>query len=167
MREIEFVMRDLRRIGETEEDDFTVMDMKQVASMLTGITGVLTGLLAAVAAVSLLVGGIGIMNIMLVSVTERTREIGSRRARGAKRKHIVTQFLVETMVLSGAGGIVGGGVGLFIPWVVERFADLETIVTPAAPILALGISVLVGVVFGLYPAGRAATMDPVEALRHE
>ncbi|MGB0331738.1 MAG: ABC transporter permease, partial [Planctomycetota bacterium] len=110
---------------------------------------------------------IGIMNVMLATVTERTREIGIRRALGAKRKHIVTQFLVETMVLSGAGGVVGVGVGLLIPWVVERAADLETIVEPAAPILAFGISVLVGIVFGLYPAWRAANMDPVEALRHE
>lgn len=104
MREIEFVMRDLRRIGETEEDDFTVMDMKQVASMLTGITGVLTGLLAAVAAVSLLVGGIGIMNIMLVSVTERTREIGIRMAIGAQANQVLMQFLIEAVALSLLGG---------------------------------------------------------------
>lgn len=107
------------------------------------------------------------MNVMLATVTERTREIGIRRALGAKRQHIVTQFLVETMVLSGAGGVIGVGAGLLIPKIVERYADLTTIVTPAAPILALGISVLVGVIFGLYPAWRAATMDPVEALRHE
>ena len=123
--------------------------------------------LGSIAGISLLVGGIGIMNVMLATVTERTREIGIRRALGAKRKHIVTQFLVETMVLSGAGGLVGVGVGLLIPWIVERTAELETIVEPIAPIFAFGISVLVGIVFGLYPAWRAATMDPVEALRHE
>jgi putative ABC transport system permease protein len=112
MREIEFVMRDLRRIGETEEDDFTVMDMKQVASMLTGITGVLTGLLAAVAAVSLLVGGIGIMNIMLVSVTERTREIGIRMAIGAQANQVLMQFLIEAVALSLLGGVLGAVLGI-------------------------------------------------------
>jgi putative ABC transport system permease protein len=123
--------------------------------------------LGSIAGISLLVGGIGIMNVMLATVTERTREIGIRRALGAKRKHIVTQFLVETMVLSGAGGVAGVGIGLLIPWIVERTADLETIVKPEAPIIAFSISVLVGIVFGLYPAWRAANMDPVEALRHE
>ena len=123
--------------------------------------------LGSIAGISLLVGGIGIMNVMLATVTERTREIGVRRALGAKRRHIVTQFLVETVVLSGCGGVAGVALGLAIPQVVERLADLRTIVRPQAPLLAFGISVGVGIVFGLYPAWRAATMDPVEALRHE
>jgi len=123
--------------------------------------------LGSIAGISLLVGGIGIMNVMLATVTERTREIGVRRALGAKRRHIVTQFLIETIVLSGAGGLAGVALGLAIPKVVERFSEMKTIVTPQAPLLALGISVATGVVFGLYPAWRAATMDPVEALRHE
>jgi len=123
--------------------------------------------LGSIAGISLLVGGIGIMNVMLATVTERTREIGIRRALGAKKRHIVTQFLIETVCLSVGGGLVGVAVGLAIPLIVEHFADMVTIVTPAAPILAFGISAGVGIVFGLYPAMRAARMDPVEALRHE
>jgi len=123
--------------------------------------------LGSIAGISLLVGGIGIMNVMLATVTERTREIGVRRALGAKRRHIVSQFLIETIVLSGAGGLAGVLLGLAIPLGVERFSDMRTIVTIQAPILAFGISVGTGVVFGLYPAWRAAHMDPVEALRHE
>jgi putative ABC transport system permease protein len=123
--------------------------------------------LGSIAGISLLVGGIGIMNVMLATVTERTREIGIRRALGAKRRHIILQFLIETIVLSVGGGLLGVMLGLAIPLVVEHFADLRTIVTPGAPILAFVISAGIGVVFGLYPAWRAADMDPVEALRHE
>jgi len=123
--------------------------------------------LGSIASISLLVGGIGIMNVMLATVTERTREIGIRRALGAKRRHIVMQFLVETVVLSVGGGLLGVALGLVIPLVVEATAHMRTIVTPSAPLLAFLISAGVGVVFGLYPAARAATMDPVEALRHE
>ncbi len=123
--------------------------------------------LGSIAGISLLVGGIGIMNVMLATVTERTREIGIRRALGAKRRHIVTQFLIETVVLSVGGGLLGVALGVTIPAVVEHFADLPTVVKPAAPLFAFGISALIGVVFGLYPAWRAAHMDPVEALRHE
>jgi putative ABC transport system permease protein len=123
--------------------------------------------LGSIAGISLLVGGIGIMNVMLATVTERTREIGIRRALGAKRRHIVMQFLVETVCLSVGGGLVGVAVGLLIPYIVQEAADMPTIVTPTAPILAFGISAGVGVLFGIYPAWRAADMDPVEALRHE
>lgn len=123
--------------------------------------------LGSIAGISLLVGGIGIMNVMLATVTERTREIGVRRALGAKRRHIVTQFLVETICLSVGGGLMGVALGLAIPVVVERFADMRTIVTPTAPVVAFCISAGVGMLFGIYPAWRAASMDPVEALRHE
>jgi len=123
--------------------------------------------LGSIAAISLLVGGIGIMNIMLASVTERTREIGIRRALGARRRDIVVQFLVETVILSGAGGIIGVLLGVVIPFVVTHTAGMKTIVTIWSPMLAFTISGLVGVVFGIYPAIRAAQMDPVEALRHE
>lgn len=123
--------------------------------------------LGSIAGISLLVGGIGIMNVMLATVTERTREIGIRRALGAKRKHIISQFLVETVVLSACGGILGVGLGIAIPGAVEKFANIKTIVTPLFPMIAFGISVAVGVIFGLYPAWRASMMDPVEALRHE
>ncbi len=123
--------------------------------------------LGSIAVISLLVGGIGIMNVMLATVTERTREIGIRRALGAKRKHIVSQFLVETVVLSAAGGLLGVGLGLLIPELVTRLAEQRTIIRVDHVVLAFGISAGVGIVFGLYPAWRAANMDPVEALRHE
>jgi len=155
----------LRR--EHDKKDYEVIVPLELLAQARESKRIFNIVLGSIAGISLLVGGIGIMNVMLATVTERTREIGIRRALGAKRQHIVTQFLVETMVLSGAGGVIGVGAGLLIPKIVERYADLTTIVTPAAPILALGISVLVGVIFGLYPAWRAATMDPVEALRHE
>ncbi len=123
--------------------------------------------LGSIAAISLLVGGIGIMNIMLASVTERTREIGIRRALGAKRRDIIVQFLIETVLLSGVGGIIGVVVGVTIPHFVTLFAHMKTIVTFWSPMVAFTISAVVGVVFGLYPALRAASMNPVEALRHE
>lgn len=123
--------------------------------------------LGSIAAISLLVGGIGIMNIMLASVTERTREIGIRRALGARRRDIIVQFLVETVILSGTGGMLGVVLGVIIPFVVSHAAGMKTIVTFWSPILAFTISALVGVMFGIYPAIRAARMDPVEALRHE
>ena len=121
----------------------------------------------AIAGISLLVGGIGIMNIMLASVTERTREIGIRRALGAKKRDIITQFLIEAVILSAVGGLIGVVLGIAIPFIISFFWGMTTIVTPAAPILAFSISALIGVIFGIYPSMRAADMDPVEALRHE
>jgi putative ABC transport system permease protein len=123
--------------------------------------------LGSIAGVSLLVGGIGIMNIMLASVTERTREIGVRRALGARRRDIVLQFLIETLILSTSGGLIGVVFGFVLPTFISRLADVVTIVTFWSVGAAFGISACVGVVFGLYPAFRAANMDPVEALRHE
>jgi putative ABC transport system permease protein len=121
----------------------------------------------AIAGISLLVGGIGIMNIMLASVTERTREIGIRRALGAKKKDIIAQFLIEAVILSGVGGLIGVVLGIIIPFIISTFWGMTTIVTPIAPILAFSISAMIGVIFGIYPSMRAADMDPVEALRHE
>lgn len=121
----------------------------------------------AIAGISLLVGGIGIMNIMLASVTERTREIGIRRALGAKKRDIITQFLIEAVILSGVGGLIGVVLGITIPFLISLFWGMTTIVTPLAPLLAFSISALIGVIFGIYPSMRAADMDPVEALRHE
>jgi putative ABC transport system permease protein len=123
--------------------------------------------LGSIAGISLLVGGIGIMNIMLASVTERTREIGIRRALGARQVDIVVQFLIETVLLSGAGGVLGVALGLAIPTVVSEVAGVTTIIQPWAPTLAFSISVFTGIAFGIYPARRAARMNPVEALRHE
>lgn len=123
--------------------------------------------LGSIAGISLLVGGIGIMNIMLASVTERTREIGVRRAIGARRRQIIAQFLIETMVLSGVGGVVGIAMGMLIPRIVTRFTGLPTVVPFYSLALSFGISVAVGIVFGLYPALRAARLDPIVALRHE
>ena len=123
--------------------------------------------LGSIAAISLLVGGIGIMNIMLASIIERTREIGIRRALGAKRRDIQTQFLVETVVLSTSGGLFGVLLGVAIPWIVESASGMKTIVTPYSIALSFGISAAVGVIFGIYPAQRAAAMDPIEALRRE
>ncbi|HOH43313.1 MAG TPA: FtsX-like permease family protein, partial [Candidatus Hydrogenedentes bacterium] len=123
--------------------------------------------LGAIAAISLLVGGIGIMNIMLASVTERTREIGIRRALGAKKRDIIVQFLIETVILAGTGGAIGVLFGVTIPILISHLAEMKTIITPWAPALAFSISAMIGVVFGIYPALRAANMDPVEALRHE
>jgi putative ABC transport system permease protein len=150
-----------------KQPDFEVVVPLELLARAEETKRIFNIVLGSIAGISLLVGGIGIMNVMLATVTERTREIGIRRALGAKRRHIVTQFLVETVVLSVGGGAMGVALGLTIPGIVEHFADMRTIVTPLAPILAFSISAAIGVIFGLYPAWRAARMDPVEALRHE
>jgi putative ABC transport system permease protein len=165
--QVEAVMRDIRRIGRGEEDDFSVMDMKQLATMLSGITGVLTGLLSAVAAVSLLVGGIGIMNIMLVSVTERTREIGIRLAIGAQAWQVLLQFLVEAIILSLFGGLIGIIVGLGMGYLGANMLSIPFRPDPQIILLAFAFSAAVGVVFGFFPARRAARLNPIDALRRE
>ena len=164
---IEALMRERRGISYDEDDDFSVTDMKEVASMLTSINSVLAWLLSSVAAVSLLVGGIGIMNIMLVSVTERTREIGIRLAVGASARQVLTQFLVESVALSLLGGVVGIAVGLGMAWGASRFMAIPFAPDPLIVALAFGFSAVVGVVFGFFPARRAARLDPIEALRHQ
>jgi len=159
----------IRHILERNHDksDYTMtvpLDLLRRAERTKQIFNIVLG---SIAAISLLVGGIGIMNIMLATVTERTREIGIRRALGAKKKDIVLQFLIETVILSGAGGLLGVGLGLAIPMAVTEFADMVTVIQFWAPTLAFTISVIIGVLFGIYPAFRAADMNPVEALRHE
>ena len=147
--------------------DYAVVVPKELLRQAEMMRTLFNVLLVLIAGISLLVGGIGIMNIMLATVTERTREIGIRRALGAKRRDIVVQFLIETVMLSGAGGVLGVVLGMTIPHFVTVFADMKTIVTIWSPMVAFTLSAMVGVVFGLYPALRAAGMNPVEALRHE
>ncbi len=163
----EDILREQRRVAPDEESDFSVRDMTQMVSTLTSTTTAMTGLLSAVAAVSLLVGGIGIMNIMLVSVTERTREIGIRLAIGALEQQVLTQFLVESVVLAVFGGLVGILLGLAIAGWATYVMVVPFTVNPSIVALAFVFSGLIGVVFGYFPARRAARLDPIEALRHE
>jgi putative ABC transport system permease protein len=165
--DLEWLLRERRNIGPGQDDDFSVMDMKQLAQTMTGTTTLLTGLLGAVAAVSLLVGGIGIMNIMLVSVTERTREIGIRLAIGALEGQVLMQFLVEAVTLSLFGGLIGVLLGLSLAWLATSALKVPFILDPTIIAVAFLFSALVGVIFGYFPARRAAHLDPIEALRHE
>jgi len=166
-RDIQLLLRERRNISSGKEDDFTVGDMRQLTETMTGTTAVLTGLLGAVAAVSLLVGGIGIMNIMLVSVTERTREIGIRLAIGALEGQVLMQFLIEAVVLSLFGGILGISLGLGLAWLATSLLQVPFVLAPTIVFVAFGFSALIGVVFGYFPARRAARLDPIQALRHE
>ena len=161
------LLRDRHRIQSGQDDDFSIRNLAEMASAQQEGTRVLTTLLASIAAVSLLVGGIGIMNIMLVSVTERTREIGLRMAVGAKSRDILAQFLVEALTLSLAGGVIGVALGLTsAAWLARQF-DWPTKVQSNIVLIAMGFSALVGVAFGLYPARKASRLDPIEALRYE
>jgi putative ABC transport system permease protein len=164
---VERLMRERRNIGLGKDDDFNVRDMQEIVSTLTGTTRVLTALLAAVAAVSLLVGGIGIMNIMLVSVTERTREIGTRLAIGALEREVLMQFLVESVVLSSFGGICGIALGLTGAAIGAHFLSVPFVWNSGIIVLAFLFSAAVGIVFGYFPARKAARLDPIEALRYE
>jgi len=165
--DIERLMRERRHIAANKEDDFNVRDMQEIVDTLTGTTRVLTGLLGAVAAVSLLVGGIGIMNIMLVSVTERTREIGTRLAIGALEREVLMQFLVEAVVLSSFGGLCGIVVGLSAAALGTNGLGIPFVFKPGIVVIAFVFSAAVGVIFGYFPARKAAHLDPIEALRHE
>lgn len=161
------LLRERRHLSAREEDDFVVMDMREISSMLGNVMGVLTGLLAAIAGISLLVGGIGIMNIMLVSVTERTREIGIRLAIGAREGQVLAQFLVEAVALSVFGGLAGVLIGLLLAWAATLVLHVPFVFSPMALVLAFAFSAFVGVVFGYFPARGAARLNPIEALRHE
>ncbi|MGE4318550.1 MAG: ABC transporter permease [Deferribacterales bacterium] len=165
--EIETIMRERRHLSYNEDNNFSVMDMKEITNMLTSTTKVLTALLGAVAAVSLLVGGIGIMNIMLVSVTERTREIGIRLAIGAMEKEVLLQFLVEAVVLSAMGGVIGIVLALTASVVLSKVIAVPFIFDSGIVMLSFLFSVAVGIIFGYFPALKAARLDPIEALRHE
>jgi putative ABC transport system permease protein len=165
--DIEEALRQRRRIREGEEDDFFVRDMAEIAEALEGTTATLTALLGAIAAVSLLVGGIGIMNIMLVSVTERTREIGIRLAIGAETGDVLMQFLVESVVLSTLGGLLGVALGVGGTYLATDKMNLPFILSPETIALGFGFSVVIGIVFGFLPARKAAHLNPIDALRHE
>ena len=166
-QDIERLLRERRRITPSKEDDFHVRNMQQLVSTLAGTTQVLTALLGAVGAVSLLVGGIGIMNIMLVSVTERTREIGLRLSVGARDIDVLLQFLVEAIVLSLTGGAIGVAVGFGASFGISRIMGWSAVVTPDAVLLSFGFAAAIGIFFGFYPARKAAHLDPITALRYE
>ncbi len=165
--DITTLMRERRNISANETDNFSVMDTRQIAETLSSTTRILTALLGAVAAVSLLVGGIGIMNIMLVSVTERTREIGTRLAIGALEREVLLQFLVEAVVLSAFGGLLGIALALAASLGLATLLGLPFEFDLQINLLSFGVSALIGIVFGFVPARRAARLDPIEALRHE
>ena len=164
---IRAILRERRAIPEGEEDNFNILDTQQLAQTMSGTTRVMTLLLGAVAAVSLLVGGIGIMNIMLVSVTERTREIGLRLAIGALEREVMGQFLIEAVVLAALGGVVGLALALVASLGISQAMGVPFVFDPAINVIAFAFSAAIGVVFGYVPARRAARLDPIEALRHE
>lgn len=166
-RSIRELLRERRKLAEADEDNFNIMDTRQIADTLSGTTKVMTMLLGAVAAVSLLVGGIGIMNIMLVSVTERTREIGVRLAIGALEREVLLQFLVEAVVLACVGGLVGVVLALGASMLLAGIMAVPFLFDPSINLLSFGFSAAIGIVFGFFPARRAARLDPIEALRHE
>jgi len=166
-KQIEWLLRERRHLSANEENDFFIIDTKQIAEMLTGTTQILTSLLGAVAGVSLLVGGIGIMNIMLVSVTERTREIGTRLAIGALESEVLLQFLVEAVVLSTLGGLVGIVLALISSVLIADSMEVPFILDVNIIVIASLFSAGVGIVFGYFPARSAARLNPIEALRHE
>ena len=161
------LLRERRKLSSTDEDNFNVLDTKQLADTLSGTTKVLTMLLGAVAAVSLLVGGIGIMNIMLVSVTERTREIGLRLAIGALEREVLLQFLIEAVVLAALGGLIGIVIATGASFGLASLMDVPYSFNLAVNVMSFVFSAAIGVVFGYFPAQRAARMDPIDALRHE
>jgi putative ABC transport system permease protein len=166
-RQIVALLRERHQLRRGVDDDFSIRNLSEIAAAQQEGTQTLTTLLAAIAAVSLLVGGVGIMNIMLVSVTERTREIGLRMAVGARRRDILTQFLIEALTLSSAGGLVGIATGLFVAQRLSDSFNWPLLVRPQIMVVAAGFSALVGIGFGLYPARKASRLDPIEALRYE
>jgi putative ABC transport system permease protein len=167
MGEMRGILRESHGLGYGEDDDFTIRSQAEITEAMTETSQTMTLLLGSIAAVSLIVGGIGIMNIMLVSVTERTREIGIRLSVGAREGDIHVQFLTEAVVLSVSGGLIGILLAALVVFGLNRWTDLQPIITPAIVLLSFFFSAAVGIFFGLYPARKAAVLDPIDALRHE
>ena len=172
--EAEGMLRSLHHLLYSQQDDFTEFNQTTIQQTAADVSGTLTTLLAGVSACSLLVGGIGIMNIMLVTVTERTRVIGLRKAVGARKLDILSQFLVESILISGTGGAIGVGLSFLVAWMLNNISSLASafgnsapVISPNSVILAFGVSLAIGLFFGSYPASRAAALDPIQALRYE
>lgn len=165
--QVGYLLLSRHKLNDPSQADFSIFSQQDIINTASQATGVFTTLLSGIAAISLLVGGIGIMNIMLVTVTERTREIGLRKALGAKKKDIITQFLIEASILTILGGMVGMVLGVLISYVVSNLAGLPFVLSPTAIVLAIGVSGGIGILFGWYPARRASNLQPIEALRYE
>jgi putative ABC transport system permease protein len=161
------LLRQQHKITGTKEDDFTVRNLTSIMEMATETTGTITMLLGSIAAISLLVGGIGIMNIMMVSVTERTREIGIRKALGATYRDVMLQFLLESIVIGLIGGIGGILLGICSAYAISIIGSLNTVISVLSIVVSFGFSIAIGLFFGIYPARKAALLDPIEALRYE
>ncbi|MBI2031367.1 MAG: ABC transporter permease [Candidatus Levybacteria bacterium] len=167
LKDVEDLLRDRHGLEEGDENDFQIQSAKDILSTVQTVTGLLTAMIVAISGISLVVGGIGVMNIMLVSVTERTKEIGLLKAIGAKQGDILSQFLIEAVVMTSIGGIIGIILGTIGALVISLIFKIPFIVSAPAIIIAVGVSSLVGIIFGLYPARRAAKLSPIDALRYE
>jgi putative ABC transport system permease protein len=165
--EVGYLLLNRHNISDPTQADFSILSQNDILSTASSITGIFTALLSGIAAISLVVGGIGIMNIMLVTVTERTREIGLRKALGAKKKDIVTQFLVESIILTFVGGIIGMLVGILLSLLISKLIGLPFTISVGSIGLAIGVSGAIGILFGWYPAKKASDLQPIEALRYE
>jgi putative ABC transport system permease protein len=165
--EIGYLLLARHKLSTPTQADFAIFSQNDILSTASSVTGTFTTLLSGIAAISLLVGGIGIMNIMLVTVTERTREIGLRKSLGAKRNLIITQFLIEATILTLVGGFIGMLLGVGISYVLAQVMNTPFVIDPGSIALSIGVSAIIGVVFGLYPARKAALLQPIEALRYE
>lgn len=165
--QVGYVLLDKHKLSDPTKADFSIFSQNDILSTASSVTGTFTALLSGIAAISLIVGGIGIMNIMLVTVTERTREIGLRKALGAKKKDIITQFLVESIILTFGGGVIGMVVGVLISLIISKLVSIPFTITFGSVTLAIGVSAAIGILFGWYPARKAANLQPIEALRYE
>ncbi len=167
IEDVTLLLRERHNLGEGDEDDFQINSADDILTTVQSITGLLTAMIAAISGISLIVGGVGVMNIMLVSVTERTREIGLLKAIGAKEKDILMQFLIEAVIMTLSGGVIGIILGISGAFLISTVAGIPFVVSIPAVLLAVGVATLVGIVFGLYPARRAARLSPIDALRYE